>query len=222
MKNKIKSLSKVLLIACVLVSFKPDFIYAQDKLQSGLYAELTTTKGKIVCQLEYQKIPVTVANFVGLAEGTIPNSVKAAGQPFYDGLTFHRCIRNFMIQGGDPTGTGSGGAGHKFNDEFDLSLDFTKPGVLAMANAGPNTNDCQFFITEVPTLSLNYHYSVFGHTVEGQQLVSQINNGEKIISIKIIRVGKEAKDFDAAAVWAKRDELLKKKADEFAKQKSGK
>lgn len=195
----------------------------KDKLPPGLYAEFVTSKGTIVCKLEYEKAPVTVANFVGLAEGKIKNTARPEGHRFYDSLTFHRCIHTpqpFMIQGGDPQGTGMGGSGYYFNDEFDISLNFNKPGMLAMANSGPNTNSSQFFITEGPTTWLNYKHSIFGTVVEGLPLVSQINNGEVMSKVNIVAVGKEAKAFDALAVWAKKDELLKAKAAEFAKQKA--
>ena len=125
-----------------------------------------------------------------------------------------------MIQGGDPQGTGQGGPGYSFNDEFDLSLNFANPGILAMANAGPNTNGSQFFITEAPTTFLNYSSNIFGSVVQGLPIVSQINNGEVMSKVNIIAVGKDAKAFDAVAVWAKKDELLKAKAAEFTAQKS--
>lgn len=193
------------------------------KNQPGLYAEIVTAKGNIVISLEYQKVPVTVANFVGLAEGKIDNTAKPKGTPFYDGLTFHRCIHTpqpFMIQGGDPQGTGQGGPGYAFGDEFDYSLKFSQVGLLAMANAGPATNGSQFFITETQTPWLDYKHSIFGKVVEGYPLVSQINNGEVMSKVNIVRVGKDAEAFDAVAVWAKRDELLKKKAAEFAAAKA--
>ena len=193
------------------------------KNEPGLYAEVVTSKGTIVGKLEYKKVPVTVANFVGLAEGKIKNTAKPEGTRFYDGLIFHRTIHTpqpFMIQGGDPQGTGQGGAGYAFGDEFDLSLTFANPGMFAMANSGPATNSSQFFITEGPTTWLNYKHSIFGTVVSGLPIVSQINNGEVIQKINIVRVGKDAEAFDAVAVWAKKDELLKKKADEFAAQKS--
>lgn len=189
----------------------------------GLYAEIVTSKGPIVISLYYQKAPVTVANFVGLAEGKIENGKKPLGTPFYDGLTFHRCIHTpqpFMIQGGDPAGNGSGGPNYKFDDEFDLSLKFTKPGLLAMANAGPGTNGSQFFITETNPSWLDYKHTIFGETVEGYNLVPTIENGEVMSKVNIVRVGKDAEAFDAVAIWAKRDELLKKKAAEFAAAKA--
>ena len=192
-------------------------------MEPGLYVEITTTKGVIVGKLFYDKTPVTVANFVGLAEGKLPNKAKATGVPYYDSLTFHRCIHTpqpFMIQGGDPAGNGSGGPGYSFGDEFDYSLKFDKPGLFAMANAGPATNGSQFFITEGVTSWLNYKHTIFGTVVAGDSLIPVINNGEPMKSVKIIRVGKEAEAFDAVAVWAKKDDLLKAKAAEFAAQKA--
>ena len=191
----------------------------------GLYAEFVTAKGNIVVSLFYKKAPVTVANFVGLAEGKIKNNAKPEGKPFYDGLTFHRCIHTpqpFMIQGGDPAGNGSGGPGYSFADEFDLSSKFDKVGLLAMANAGPATNGSQFFITEALTGWLDYKHTIFGETVSGYELVPTFNNGDVITKLNIVRVGKDAEAFDAVATWAKKDELLKAKAAEFAAQKAEK
>lgn len=187
------------------------------KTTDGLYAEFNTPKGNIVCKLEYAKAPLTVANFVGLAEGKIKNDAKPEGTPFYDGLTFHRCIPNFMIQGGDPMGTGQGGPGYQFGDEFDKSLRFDGPGVLAMANAGPGTNGSQFFITHGATPHLNDKHTIFGHVVSGQSIVTATSNGDKINSLKIIRVGADAQAFDAPTVFAEKRAEEAKKAAESAK-----
>ena len=173
-----------------------------DKLPDGLYAEMETSKGKIVLQLEYEKTPITVANFVSLAEGkNTLVSQKFTGKPFYDGLKFHRVIANFMIQGGDPEGNGSGGPGYKFKDEFRDDLKMDKAGVLAMANSGPATNGSQFFITHKETNYLNNRHTVFGHVVTGQEVVDKIAQDDKIVKVTIIRVGSKAKKFDANKVF---------------------
>jgi len=183
-----------------LSSFAKD---KKPKLENGLYAEMTTSKGVILLKLEFEKTPLTVANFVGLAEGKIKNNRKGKeGKPFYDSLKFHRVIPNFMIQGGDPAGNGSGGPGYKFKDEFLPEFTFTGPGILAMANAGPGTNGSQFFITHVATPWLNQHHTIFGHVVTGQEVVNAIQQDDMIIKVKIIRKGKAAKKFKADKVFA--------------------
>ena len=173
----------------------------EQEKTDGLFAEMLTSKGTIVLYLEMDKTPLTVANFVGLAEGNIENSAREKGTPFYDGLTFHRVIPNFMIQGGDPAGNGSGDPGYKFKDEFDNSLTHSGPGILSMANSGPGSNGSQFFITHKDTPWLNGKHTVFGHVVEGQDVVDAIQQGDVIQQIKIIRKGKPAKKFDAAMVF---------------------
>lgn len=168
----------------------------KSKLKDGLYAKINTSKGDILLFLEYKKVPMTVCNFVGLAEGSL--NMDDLGTPFYDGLMFHRVIKDFMIQGGCPKGDGTGGPGYRFPDEFDSSLRHTGPGILSMANAGPNTNGSQFFITHVATPWLDGKHSVFGHVVEGQDVVNNIETGDKINSIEIIRIGKDAEAFDTS------------------------
>ena len=170
--------------------------------EEGIFAEIVTSKGSIFIELAFEKVPMTVANFVGLAEGVIENNSKEIGTPYYDGIIFHRVIPNFMIQGGDPTGTGMGGPGYKFRDEIDPSLRHDRAGVLSMANAGPSTNGSQFFITHNETPWLDGKHTVFGYVTKGQNIVDAIQQGDVIETIKITRKGKEAKAFDAAKIFA--------------------
>ena len=167
-------------------------------MQDGMYARFDTTQGEIVVRLFHDRVPLTVGNFVGLAEGTRtwrgPDG-KERQTPFYDGLLFHRVIADFMIQGGCPEGRGTGGPGYRFADEIDPGLKHSKPGMLSMANAGPNTNGSQFFITHVETPWLDGKHAVFGEVVEGQDVVNKIVKGDTIKTVKILRVGEKAKGF---------------------------
>jgi peptidylprolyl isomerase len=166
-----------------------------SNLGDGLFARIHTNQGDIVLRLEYQKAPMTVCNFVALAEGKM--NVASRNGPFYDGLIFHRVIADFMIQGGDPLGTGSGGPGYNFPDEIDPSLKHDGPGVFSMANAGPGTNGSQFFITHVATPWLDGKHTVFGRVVQGQEVVNTIKQGDRIEKVTIIRNGQAASAFKA-------------------------
>jgi FKBP-type peptidyl-prolyl cis-trans isomerase len=166
-------------------------------MQNGIYANFNTDKGEIVVRLTHDKTPGTVGNFVALAEGKQENSKTAKGKPFYDGLKFHRVIPDFMIQGGCPLGTGTGDPGYKFDDEFHPDLSHNGPGVLSMANSGPGSNGSQFFITHIATPWLDNKHTVFGDVVSGQNVVDSIAQGDTIKSVKIIRVGEEAENWDA-------------------------
>lgn len=201
-------------------------------LGDGIFAGIQTTKGSIILKLEYEKTPVTVANFVSLAEGDNPFvSDEFKGKKYYDGLIFHRVMKDFMLQGGDPTGTGTGSQGYKFKDEFHDSLSHHKKGILSMANSGVKTNGSQFFITHKATPWLDGKHSVFGEVVEGMDVVDSIANvtvaGSNKPSVdvimnkvEIIRNGREAKKFDAVQImtdyFAEEEEEIKA----FEKMKS--
>ena len=210
------------------------------KLEDGLYAVFNTSRGEINVKLYYKRAPLTVTNFVGLAEGT-KDSNRPKNTPFYDGLKFHRVIKDFMIQGGDPKGTGQGGPGYQFPDEFNPDLVHDGPGILSMANAGPDTNGSQFFITHRATPWLDGKHSVFGRVVSGQDVVNAVKQGDVIKTLRIIRKGAGAENFKAdqaafdsllAAVKEKRAKerrtetekqaaLIKKKWPNAKKTKSG-
>ena len=212
-----------------------------EGLKDGLYANFQTSKGNMIVKFEDKKAPVTVANFVGLAEGKIENKAKAKGVPYYDGTIFHRVIKDFMIQGGDPKGTGMGDPGYKFDDEKN-DLQHTGKGILSMANSGPNTNGSQFFITEVATPWLDGRHTIFGEVVNGKDVIDSIANVEKgpqdkpktdvvLEKVSVFTKGDEYKNYDAAAIFnegkgkiqenneaaiAKIEADKKKKAEEFA------
>ncbi len=212
-------MKKLLLLCCALTltvtSAQTKKTEPKKVVSEGIFAEYFTNKGKITLQLEFQKTPVTVANFITLVEGTntfVTNDRK--GKPFYNGLKFHRVIANFMIQGGCPLGNGSGDPGYKFKDEFDPSLKHDKPGVFSMANSGPATNGSQFFITHKDTPWLDNKHSVFGHVIEGQSVVDAIAQDDVIEKVVIVRKGKLAKSFDAVKVFS---EYMNNRANEEKK-----
>jgi len=185
---------KIVFAALILLFLVIAVISAQP-LPNGLYAEIETTEGTILISLEFEKAPLTVANFVGLAEGTINFENRPAGRPFFDGLIFHRVIPDFMIQGGDPQGSGTGGPGYRFPDELNPDLKHSGPGTLSMANSGPNTNGSQFFITHKATPWLDGFHAVFGRVVEGQEVINAISQGDRIEKVRIRRVGSKADSF---------------------------
>ena len=209
-KPSLLAASALLAVAC---GATPDIrVNNQEiKVGDGLYALFETSKGDILIQLEMEKAPITVANFVALAEGNHPKVTVKKGEPFFDGLIFHRVIPQFMIQGGDPDGRGTGGPGYQFSDEFHPSLRHNGPGILSMANSGPGTNGSQFFITEVATNWLDDRHSIFGKVIAGLEKVTEIANAERdprdvpktpiTMNVKIIRQGKAAKEFDAPKVF---------------------
>jgi cyclophilin family peptidyl-prolyl cis-trans isomerase len=193
---------KKLLFTLLFLPFT-GLLHAQkvEEIQDGIYARFITNKGIIVCQLEYDKTPMTVGNFVGLAEGNFKVGDKSFSKPFFDGLIFHRVIADFMIQGGDPQGTGMGDPGYKFYDEIDPTLKHIGPGILSMANSGPNTNGSQFFITHKATPWLDGKHTVFGHVISGQDVVNAIAQNDTMRKVEIIRVGREANKWNAQAAF---------------------
>ncbi|GFD81879.1 peptidyl-prolyl cis-trans isomerase [Tenacibaculum sp. KUL118] len=188
-------------------------------MDNGIYAKFTTPKGEILVNLEYEKTPGTVGNFVALAEGNLENSAKPQGTPYYNGLKFHRVIADFMIQGGCPQGTGTGNPGYKFDDEIHPELKHDAPGKLSMANAGPGTNGSQFFITHVATPWLDGKHTVFGSVVEGQDVVDTIAQDDTM-DVEIIRVGSDAEAFNAVEAFRTFEGAREKReAEAKAKQK---
>ncbi|CAL2101762.1 Peptidylprolyl isomerase [Tenacibaculum sp. 190130A14a] len=219
----------LIVVSCKSVKY-PD-------LENGLYADIQTNKGDVLVKLYEKEVPMTVANFVALAEGNHPKVTDSLkGKPFYDGTKFHRVIKDFMIQGGDPTGTGGGNAGYKFDDEFPMDQEakliypHDGPGVLSMANSGPSTNSSQFFITHKETPWLNGKHSVFGKVSIGQDVVNAVERDDFISKVDIIRVGKDAKKFDAPVVFeaefakveerkAERERMIRLKKMKFQEEK---
>ncbi|TYP72870.1 peptidylprolyl isomerase [Aquimarina intermedia] len=206
-------------------------------LKDGMYAEIITNKGTAVAELFYKETPMTVANFVSLAEGNNTKVDSAyQGKKFYNGIIFHRVIKDFMIQTGDPLGTGSGDPGYKFPDEIVDSLTHDNKGILSMANSGPNTNGSQFFITLKATPWLDGKHTVFGEIVEGQEVVDSIGTvttkiadkpetDVKMLEVNIIRKGKDAKSFDSEAVFSDRIKQIEEETAEkerIQKEKSEK
>lgn len=188
-------------------------------MNNGIYAKFTTPKGEILVNLEYEKTPGTVGNFVALAEGNLENDAKPQGTPYYNGLKFHRVIPDFMVQGGCPQGTGTGNPGYKFDDEIHPDLKHDAPGKLSMANAGPGTNGSQFFITHVATPWLDGKHTVFGSVIEGQDVVDAVAQGDDM-NVEIVRVGDTAEAFNAVEAFRVFEgSREKREAEEKAKQK---
>jgi FKBP-type peptidyl-prolyl cis-trans isomerase len=205
-------------------------------MTNGLFAKINTNKGAILLNLEFEKTPGTVGNFIALSEGNMENSAFTQGKPYYDGLKFHRVIPNFMVQGGCPLGTGTGSPGYSFDDEFHTDLKHDKPGILSMANSGPATNGSQFFITHIATPWLDNKHTVFGNVIEGQDIVDTITQDDIIEKVEIIRVGEEAKNFNAIEAFRmfegsrakrevqekdKQEKILNEVSEGFDKTKSG-
>ena len=211
MKNIFLSLALLVGINCTSTNNNT------NKMEDGIYANIKTNKGEIVLKLEFEKTPLTVANFVALAEGNMKNKKKAAGTPYFDGLKFHRVIADFMIQGGCPEGNGMGNPGYQFSDEFHPDLKHDKGGILSMANSGPNTNGSQFFITHKETPWLDGKHSVFGSVVEGMEVVNSIEQEDIMETVTISRKGSKAKSFDAVKVFSNEQTRLVKEAEKKRK-----
>ncbi|MEO6003229.1 MAG: peptidylprolyl isomerase [Opitutus sp.] len=191
--HRLRVLRAALKVAALWAVLTGGSISATEPLADGIYAEFTTSRGTILAELYFTQAACTVSNFVGLAEGTLGPSPR---KPFYDGLTFHRVVPGFVVQGGDPLGTGAGGPGYQFPDEFVPGLRHDRVGVLSMANSGADTNGSQFFFTLAPVNRLNYLHSVFGRVVRGFDVLPQIQAGDKM-TVTIRRIGSAAKAFRA-------------------------
>ena len=207
-------LRSIIVLFFIVLSF---FALSQT-LPDGVYARFSTSKGKILVFLEVEKAPMSSANFIALSEGKSTILGKEFNQPLYNGVKFHRVIKDFMIQGGDPQGTGEGGPGYKFYDEFHPDLKHLGPGILSMANSGPNTNGSQFFITHVKTSWLDNKHSVFGHVVEGQNVVDAIQQNDVIDSISILRIGKKYKKYNPSIIFKKYHSIIDRNKSILVKQ----
>lgn len=198
MSTLVPALTSALMTAILVIGSSSPARAMDDE---GIFAKLHTSRGVITAKLFYKRAPMTVMNFIGLAEGTAnwqhPDSNESGKRPLYQNLTFHQ-VKDFMIQTGDPTGKGKGGPGYVFDDEFHPQLTHAKPGALSMANRGRNTNGSQFFITLKPATWLDRHYTMFGAVTSGLDISSQIKRGDGLEKITIIRQGKDAVAFDAA------------------------
>ena len=213
MKNIFLSLALLVGISCTSTNNNN-----YNNMEDGIYANIKTNKGDITLKLEFEKTPLTAANFIALAEGKMKNKRKELGTPYYDGIKFHRVIADFMIQGGCPDGNGMGDPGYKFADEFHPDLKHDKGGVLSMANSGPATNGSQFFITHKETPWLDGKHSVFGNVVEGMDIVNLIAQDDIMESVTISRVGSKAKSFDAVKIFSSEQIRLEKEAEKKAKE----
>jgi peptidyl-prolyl cis-trans isomerase A (cyclophilin A) len=213
MKNIFLSLALLVGISCTSTNNNN-----YNNMEDGIYANIKTNKGDITLKLEFEKTPLTTANFIALAEGKMKNKRKELGTPYYDGIKFHRVIADFMIQGGCPDGNGMGDPGYKFADEFHPDLKHDKGGVLSMANSGPATNGSQFFITHKETPWLDGKHSVFGNVVEGMDIVNLIAQDDVMESVTISRVGSKAKSFDAVKIFSSEQIRLEKEAEKKAKE----
>ena len=213
MKNIFLSLALLVGISCTSTNNNN-----YNNMEDGIYANIKTNKGEITLKLEFEKTPLTTANFIALAEGKMKNKRKELGTPYYDGIKFHRVIADFMIQGGCPDGNGMGDPGYKFADEFHPDLKHDKGGILSMANSGPGTNGSQFFITHKETPWLDGKHSVFGNVTEGMDVVNSIAQDDVMESVTISRVGSKAKSFDAVKIFSSEQIRLEKEAEKKAKE----